>query len=145
MIVPMTEYLEIDLDRELWRCRVCRHELGPARQPYKEGLLVYARDPKEIHDPILDQDRYEFTFAPDPNWVRILEYYCPTCATMVEAEYLPPGHPPVNDMEFDIDALKRQWTGRKPLTEAELAGPDMAGLTHHTHSRKQKAQENSRR
>jgi acetone carboxylase gamma subunit len=140
----MTEYLEIDLDRELWMCRVCNHEVGPARQPYKEGLLVYVRDPREIHAPILDPKRYEFTFAPDAKWVQILEFYCPSCATMIEVEYLPPGHPPVVDMEFDIDALKEQWKDRKPLNAAELAGPDMAGRAHHHHSNKQKAQQQGR-
>jgi acetone carboxylase gamma subunit len=142
MKVPITEYLEIDLDRELWECRVCHHEVGPARKSYKEGLLVYARDPREIHKPILDTTKYEFTFSPDPKWVQILEYYCPTCATMCEVEYLPPGHPPVHDIEFDIDALKTQWRDRKPLSAAELAGPDLGGLASHTHkhSRKQKAQ-----
>lgn len=144
MKVPMTEYLEIDLDRELWMCRVCNHEVGPARKPYKEGLLVYVRDPREIHAAILDPAKYEFTFAPDPKWVQILEFYCPTCATLVEAEYLPPGHPPVVDMEFDIDALKEQWKDRKPLSAAELAGPDMAGRTQHKHSNKQKAQQHGR-
>ncbi|WP_036516735.1 acetone carboxylase subunit gamma [Nevskia soli] len=140
MKVPMTEYLEIDLDRELWLCRVCGHEIGPARGLYKEGLLVHARDPREIHKPVLDPEMYEFTFAPDPSWVQILEYYCPSCATMVEVEYLPPGHPPVHDMDFDIDALKAQWKTRKPLTAGELAGPDMAHFAQHTHSRKEKAQ-----
>ena len=138
MKVAITEYLEIDLDKELWHCRVCNHEVCTARKPYKEGLLVYARDPREIHKPILDETRYEFTFAPDPKWVQILEFYCPSCATLMETEYLPPGHPPVNDIELDLDALKVQWKGRKPLTAAELAGPDMVGVGHHT-SRKQKA------
>ena len=140
MKVQMTEYLEIDLDRELWLCRVCGHEVGSARKLYKEGLLVYVRDPREIHKPILDPELYEFTFSPDPAWVQILEYYCPSCATLVEAEYLPPGHPPVHDMEFDIDALKLQWRDRKPLVAAELAGPDLAVFAQHSHSsRKQKA------
>lgn len=140
MKVQMTEYLEIDLDRELWLCRVCGHEVGPARKLYKEGLLVYVRDPREIHKPILDPELYEFTFSPDPAWVQILEYYCPSCATLMEAEYLPPGHPPVHDMEFDIDALKLQWRDRKPLVVAELAGPDLAVFAQHSHSsRKQKA------
>jgi|SRR5271154_1608358 acetone carboxylase, gamma subunit len=143
MKVPMTEYLEIDLQRELWMCRVCHHEIGSARRPYKEGLLVSARDPREIHAPILNSEWYEFTFAPDPKWVQILEYYCPECGTMVEVEYLPPGHPPLNDMEFDLDALKAQWKDREPLTEAELAGPDMAGAIH-SRSRKQKAHQQSR-
>ena len=32
------------------------------------------------------------------------QYYCPDCGTLVEAEYLPPGHPPLHDIELDIDA-----------------------------------------
>jgi acetone carboxylase gamma subunit len=99
---------------------------------------VYARDPREIHKPILNPELYEFTFAPDPKWVQILEYYCPECGTLMEAEYLPPGHPPVNDMEFDLDALKGQWRGRKELSAEELAGPDLVSFAHRTHSHKQK-------
>lgn len=132
--IAMTEYLQIDLDRELWLCRVCEHEIGAARSPYKEGLLVHVRDPREIHRPILDP-AYEFTFAPDPAWVSILEYYCPGCGTMVEVEYLPPGHPPLNDMEFDLDALKAQWALRgfkQDLTK--IAGPEPAGVDYHSHS-----------
>lgn len=46
---PITEYLAIDLDKELWVCRRCSRELGSARRNYKEGLLLRARDPREIH------------------------------------------------------------------------------------------------
>ncbi len=133
MKIAMTEYLQIDLDRELWQCRVCDHEVGPAREPYKHGLLVCARDPREIHKPILDPS-YEFTFAPDPTWVQIVEYYCPECATMMEVEYLPPGHPPLNDMEFDLDALKAQWADREPQDVSKLAGPEPAGVDYRPHS-----------
>ena len=42
MPIPMTEYLEIDLETERWRCRRCAHDLGPARGNYKEGTLVYS-------------------------------------------------------------------------------------------------------
>ncbi|MEX2479944.1 MAG: acetone carboxylase subunit gamma [Gammaproteobacteria bacterium] len=104
--IAITEYLEIDLSRERWHCRRCDHDIGPAREPYKEGLLVYERDPREIHRPILDASRYEFTYAPDPKWCRIIEFYCPACGTMMENEYLPPGHPLTNDIELDIDKLK---------------------------------------
>ena len=51
---------------------------------YKKGLLVYDRDPREIHRPLLDTRLYERTYSPDPSWCRILEYYCPECGTMVE-------------------------------------------------------------
>ena len=112
MRVPMTEYLEIDLDSERWLCRRCGHDLAPARGNYKEGTLVYDRDPREIHRPLIDPARYEFTFAPDPAWCRILEFCCPGCGTMIEVEYLPPGHPPTFDMEIDFDALEAQWARR---------------------------------
>lgn len=113
MKANMTEYLSIDLEKEVWCCRRCDHEIAHARSNYKEGLLVYNRDPREIHKPIINPDLYEFTFSPDPNWCQILEYYCPECATMVEVEYLPPGHPPIRDMEFDIDALKERYLKRE--------------------------------
>ncbi|HET9692761.1 MAG TPA: acetone carboxylase subunit gamma [Steroidobacteraceae bacterium] len=125
MKVLITEYLRIELDTEQWECRRCGHELGDARDNYKRGLLVYDRDPREIHKPLLDPKLYDRTYSPDPAWCRILEYYCPQCGTMVEVEYLPPGHPPVRDIEFDIDALKEQWKGREEVKEAPI-GPDLA-------------------
>lgn len=99
----MTEYLGIDVDSETWQCLRCGHGLGSARRNYKEGCLVAERDPREVHPPVVDG---EYTFAPDPNWCRIVEFYCPGCATMIEVEYLPPGHPLTHDIEIDIDALK---------------------------------------
>ena len=113
MQVAVTEYLEIELDKERWRCRRCQRDLGPARDNYKRGLLVHDRDPKEIHQSILDPARYRYTFAPDSKWCRILEYYCPGCGTQIETEYLPPGHPPTHDIELDIDDLKKRFAGPK--------------------------------
>lgn len=114
MKLKMTEALDIDLERETWCCHKCSHEIAPATDSYKKGLLAYARDPREVHQAIIDPTQYAQNFAPQPEWVRIVEYYCPQCALLVEAEYLPPGHPPVMDMRFDLDNLreiaKRQQT-----------------------------------
>jgi acetone carboxylase gamma subunit len=106
MKVNVTEYLRIDLDRELWECRQCGHGIGPARDNYKKGLKLYKRNPQEIHRPILNPSLYRYTFAPDPAICSIVECYCPNCGTLIEAEYLPPGMMPAHDLEFDIDALK---------------------------------------
>ena len=125
MKVLMTEYLRIDLDTEMWECRRCNRVHGSARENYKRGLLVYDRDPREIHKPLLDPTLYERTYSPDPKWCRILEYYCADCGTMVETEYLPPGHPPLHDMEIDIDALKLQWKDREEVKEPPI-GRDLA-------------------
>jgi acetone carboxylase gamma subunit len=104
----ITEYLDIDLDREQWLCERCGRVLGSARESYKKGCLLYARDPREIHPPIVEGN---FSFAPDPLWVRIVEFYCPGCGTQVETEYLPPGHPITHDIEIDLDTLKKRIEG----------------------------------
>ena len=133
MRVPMTEYLEIDLDRERWLCRRCGHDLAAAAGNYKHGTLVHDRDPREIHRPLIDPDSYEFTFAPDPAWCRILEFYCPGCATQIETEYVPPGHRPTVDMLWDIDALRAQWEGREtdPMVAVTYGpGEDVQKHTH---------------
>lgn len=133
MKVFVTAALAIDLDNEKWECTRCNAQLGSARANYKAGLVVRERDPGEVHAPILDRDRYDFTFAPDPEWCRLVEYFCPSCGRQVEVEYLPPGHPPTHDIELDIDALKAQWAHREPLS-APVLGPDfVAPQCHHHH------------
>jgi acetone carboxylase gamma subunit len=131
MNVEMTEYLRVNLSTEQWECRVCGHVIGSAQHSYKWGLLVYNRNPEDIHPSIIDPEQYRYTFSPDPNWVRILEYYCPHCATMVETEYATPGHPPLYDMELDLEALKAQWQKRGP--SSTVKGPTVERQTGHTH------------
>jgi acetone carboxylase, gamma subunit len=101
----VTEYLDLDLQDESWYCHVCGNGFGSARGNYKEGCLIHERDPREVHQPIIEG---EYTFAPDPEWVRIVEFYCPGCGTQIETEYLPPGHPITHDIEIDIDRLQQR-------------------------------------
>ena len=105
MKVRITEYLDIDLEAERWCCNRCGHDLGEARESYKRGCLVRERDPREVHFPIGPSKEFNFSF--DPDWMRIIEFYCPGCATMVENEYLPPGHQLTWDIQLDIDKLKK--------------------------------------
>jgi acetone carboxylase gamma subunit len=107
---PITEYLEIDLETERWHCRRCGHEIGSAREDYKRGLLLYDRDPRDIYQAKIDA---EYSHAPDPEWCRIVEFYCPGCATQVEVEYLPPGHPLTHDLQLDIDELRARQLRRR--------------------------------
>lgn len=101
--LQITEYLTIDVNEERWKCVRCDYDLVNARINYKEGCLVAARDPREVHPPVVEG---EYTFAPDPNWCNIVEFYCPGCLVLMETEYLPPGHPITHDIDLDIDALK---------------------------------------
>ncbi|TJY63273.1 acetone carboxylase subunit gamma [Sinimarinibacterium sp. CAU 1509] len=134
MKVLITENLRIDLEKELWECRHCDAALVSARDNYKRGLLVYDRDPREIHKPLLDPSKYKLTYSPDPQWCRILEYYCPQCGSMIETEYLPPGHPPVRDIDLDIDALKAQWRSRDEVLEAPVGTDPPRRLHDHDHA-----------
>jgi acetone carboxylase gamma subunit len=109
MKVTITEYLEIDLEKETWMCRRCGHELISARENYKKGCLVSERDLKEVHPPIVEGRA--FSFSPDPDYCRLLEFYCPKCGVMVENEYLPPGHPITHEIEMDVDELKGKYGG----------------------------------
>jgi acetone carboxylase, gamma subunit len=103
--IRITEYLDLDINREEWMCNRCGRVLGPARENYKKGCLMHERDPREIHPRVVSAD---FNFSPDPLWVRIVECYCPGCGTQIETEYLPPGHPITHDIEIDLDSLKER-------------------------------------
>jgi acetone carboxylase, gamma subunit len=105
MKIQITEYLKIDLRTERWCCNRCDYDLGSARDNYKKGCLIFDRDPKSIYQPLIEGP---YTFAPDSEWIRIVEFYCPGCGTMVENEFLPPGHPITYDIELDIDSLKKR-------------------------------------
>jgi acetophenone carboxylase len=106
MLIQITEYLGIDIATERWMCHRCGYDLASAHECYKLGCLCRARDPREIHFPL--GPSAEFNFSCDPNWMQIIEYYCPQCATLIETEYLPPGHPLTWDIQIDIAALRRR-------------------------------------
>ena len=104
-LLHVGDNLDIDLDNERWMCGKCQHDIGAASDNVKKGLLVQERNPTEIHQPLIDEP---FNFAPNPEWIRILEFYCPGCGLQIETEYLPPGHPITNTTEIDIRDLKRR-------------------------------------
>ena len=123
--IQFTEYLQLDLNDDCWYCISCDNKLISAHENYKRGCLVYERDPTEVHQPIIEG---EYTFSPDPDWVRILEFYCPNCGRQIETEYLPPGHPITHDIEVDVAKLKARVNkgelkirdGHLYLTENEI-------------------------
>jgi len=103
--VQITAYLEVELETETWICARCDERIADAADNYKTGCRVAERDPTEVHKPELDG---EYTFAPDPEWCRIVEFYCPGCGTMLETEYLPPGHPITHDVDPDLGRLRER-------------------------------------
>lgn len=106
MRIQIAEYIDVDLVSETWHCNRCGHALGSAHGSYKEGCLVRDRNPHEVHFPIGPSKEFNFSF--DPEWMRIVEFYCPHCAVMLENEYLPPGHPLTWDIQLDLDHLREK-------------------------------------
>ena len=118
MQVRITEYLDVEVESGRWQCHRCRCDLGPAETSYKCGCLIRARNPHEIHFP-MGPDK-EFNFSLDPEWMVIVEFYCPQCGTMLETEYLPPGHPLTWDIQLDLDALRRKYVEHGHPAAAEV-------------------------
>ncbi len=107
----ITEYLDIDLEKEVWCCNRCGKELISARENYKKGCSIYARDPRDIYRLVVEGG--EYSHCPDPTWMALVECYCPECGVLVDVEALPLGHPMTHDIELDIDKLKQKYLGRK--------------------------------
>ena len=111
--VRITEYLDIDLHEEKWCCNRCDAELNSARESYMKGCLLYERPASDIYGEAMEVGEGEVvSYGPDPNFLRVVEFYCPSCGIMVEVQYLPPGHPVEADIELDIDKLKKRLPGK---------------------------------
>lgn len=102
-ILHVGDNLDLHLEQERWLCGKCGQDLGDAHADVKHGLLVAERDPSEIHRPLIEAP---YTFSPNPEWIRILEFYCPGCGLQIETEYLPPGHPITHTTELDLARIK---------------------------------------
>ena len=75
------------------------------QENYKKGCLIHARKPDEVWPPQIDE---AYTFSYNAGWMRLVEFYCPGCGTMIELEVLPPGHPITHDIELDLESLRQR-------------------------------------
>ena len=106
----ITESVDIDLEKEMWCCGRCNAEINSARESYLKGCLVYERPANEIYGPPIPikRDAATISYAPEPDFMRVVEFYCPHCGAMMTVQYLPPGHPIISEIELDIDKLKER-------------------------------------
>lgn len=108
--VRITESVDIDLEKETWCCHRCSAEIISAKESYLKGCLVYERPAAEIYGPPIPVTKdTSVSYAPLPDFMRVIEFYCPNCGAMMTVQYLPPGHPIVIDIELDIDKLKERY------------------------------------
>jgi acetone carboxylase gamma subunit len=108
--VRVTESLDIDLDGEKWCCHSCGEPMNSAREAFMKGTLVYEKPASEIYgNPIKLSEDTTISYAPDPDFMRVIEFYCPACGALISVQYLPPGHPIPNEVQLDIDQLKARY------------------------------------
>jgi acetophenone carboxylase len=114
--VRVTESLDIDLESEKWCCHTCGAPMNSARQPYQQGALIYEKPANEIYGETIQLSKdTSIAYSPDPDFMRVVELYCPGCGALISVQYLPPGHPIPVDIQLDIDQLKARY--------AKEAGP----------------------
>ena len=55
---------------------------------------------------------YPTTDLPDPAWMELREFICPTCGVIHEVEACAPGYPIVHDFEPDLEGFYADWLGQ---------------------------------
>ena len=83
--IRITESVDIDLSKEMWCCSRCNGEIHPARESYLKGCLVYERPANEIYGPQIpiEKNASEISYSPDPDFMRVVEFYCPNCGAIM--------------------------------------------------------------
>lgn len=110
--IRITESLDIDLDAEKWCCHSCGHAMNSAREPFLNGALLYEKPASEVYgEPLKLSEDTTVSYSPDPDFMRIVEVYCPGCGALITIQYLPPGHPLQVEIQLDIDQLKTRHAG----------------------------------
>lgn len=107
VLLRLTDHLYIVQNETLGRtvrCD-CGHDFGDYRVNWKLSTRVRVRRTSEEFEEVYTP-AYS---APEPGWMTLREYYCPSCATQLAVEVVPPGYPPVFDMLPDLDSFYRNF------------------------------------
>jgi N-methylhydantoinase B len=86
----------------------CGHDFCAHDRNWKHEALVFVREDAESFAEI-----YPKWAAPDPEWVELREFICPSCARLLETESVAPGHPVIHEFLPDVEGFYRGWLGRE--------------------------------
>lgn len=95
-LLSLTPYVDIVIDekgRRLAVCSKCGFVYCEANNNFKLYCLVYEREPSDF---------WPGRLAYDKEWCIFREFYCPSCASQVEVEAVPPGSPILHNYELKL-------------------------------------------
>jgi len=95
-LLSLTPYVDIVIDekgRRLAVCSKCGFVYCEANNNFKLYCLVYEREPSDF---------WPGRLAYDKDWCIFREFYCPSCASQVEVEAVPPGSSILHNYELKL-------------------------------------------
>lgn len=118
ILLPVSDHLFITEGAEgrVTRCE-CGHAFGDYRRNWKLSAAIIVRDSEASLREI-----YPNSDLPNPDWMEIREFLCPSCATLHEVEAAAPGYPVVHDFEPDLEGFYRDWLGTPLEPEEDRTG-----------------------
>jgi acetone carboxylase gamma subunit len=95
--------------RRVTKCE-CGHDYGDYRKNWKLSALILVRNSRKLLREI-----YPNNDIPNPEWMELREFICPSCGVLHEVEACAPGYPILHEFEPDLDQFYRDWL-KKPLS-----------------------------
>ena len=112
ILLPVGDHLFIVQGKKsrVTKCE-CGLEFGHYKKNWKLQANINVRNTKNAL-----RELYPNNDIPNPEWMEIREFLCPTCGTLHEVEACAPGYPIVHDFKPDLEAFYRDWL-KQPLVE----------------------------
>ncbi len=110
ILLPVSDHLFIVQGKNgrTTRCE-CGHDFGDYRKNWKLKANINVRDTvKSLREIYPNSD------IPDPGWMEIREFICPSCGTIHEVEACAPGYPILHEFEPDLEGFYSDWL-KQPL------------------------------
>lgn len=110
ILLPISDHLFIVQAKKgrVTKCE-CGHDFGDYRKNWKLKANISVRNTEKSLREI-----YPNNDIPDPKWMEIREFICPSCGTLHEVEACAPGYPILHEFEPDIEGFYSDWL-KQPL------------------------------
>lgn len=90
-LTPYVDVITDQTERELAVCSKCGFVFCEANDNFKLFCLIHERDPSDL---------WPGRLAYDKEWCTFREFYCPSCASQIEVEAVPPGSVILKNYDF---------------------------------------------